>query len=212
MKKHIMIFIAILVFAVLHMPAESEFSYVSLVAAGTDVNVRAEARVDGKVFTHSNPAFVPENHEEFIVNESYKNSFRLLTSMMKRAEESVTPSEYKAIEEETHKMITGMANYLMTEYGIAKQRAYDLAYAERGRDLRMDWLTKNADSVQGFYGHSEYAAITMTIEKTEEKGKYVVEISLGLNEEPYRISFKRNEFQLCRLRLCNGRQRGVRRV
>jgi hypothetical protein len=123
-------------------------------------------------------------------NESYKNNFDRLTAMMERNKESLAPGEYDALESETFQTITGGVEYTQRESGLSEARAYELAYEGRGRDLRFEWLRKNSDAPQGFYGRADMAPLVMSIEKSGGIDEYTVEIELGLNEEPYLVSFK----------------------
>ena|GEM_PF-4639542 len=159
---------------------------VNFISADTPEGVDKEEW--NKVATRIYQEFTPKNHKVYMNYESYKKSFEQLTAMNERIKKIATQDEYFAIAGSTYHMINNWTDARIKE-GFTEVRAYEEAYAQRGRDIRFEWLRHNAEGVQGLYGPRENAALAMTIEKTEKNDEYAVEIEVNMNEEPYRISF-----------------------
>ena len=130
-------------------------------------------------------AALPGNHEEYMKNESYKSAFDQFTLGMDEAKERLTPDEYKALEKEGDDVIAASVKEDMesdTSEADAYETAYWMRYEQIGRELRWDWLRKNAEDAQGFYrlksdilgGFDGY----LTLEKGDEDGLYAVEIEV----------------------------------
>ena len=134
-------------------------------------------------------AKTPENHEEYMKNESYENAFNQFTLGMEEARERLTPDEYAALEKAGGEVIAGWARQGMEEYGFSEAEAYESAYWSRyeyvNRELRKDWLRKNAEDAQGFYRlKSDSFDGYMTLEKGDEEGLYAVEIEVAMKSDP----------------------------
>ena len=134
-------------------------------------------------------AALPEKHQEYMKNESYKGAFEQFTAGMKEAKERFTPDEYANIEMGIYEVIAASIKEDM-ETGSSEADAYETAYLmgykQVGNELRWDWLRKNAEDAQGFYRlKSDVFDGYMTLEKAEKKGIYAVNISLVMKKTPY---------------------------
>jgi hypothetical protein len=134
-------------------------------------------------------AALPENHAEYLNNESYKAAFNQITLGMEEAKERLTPEEYKALEKEGEEVIAASVKDDM-ESGNSEAEAYETAYWMRyeqvSRELRWDWLRKNAEDAQGFYRlKSEHFDGYLTLEKGEEKDEYAVSVFVIMKKEPH---------------------------
>jgi hypothetical protein len=134
-------------------------------------------------------AALPRGHEKYMKIESYKAAFEQYMAGVEEAKERLTPDEYGALEKENDEAIEESVKEDM-ESGTSEADAYETAYWMRyeqiGRELRWDWLRKNADDAQGFYRlKSDRYDGRMTLEKGDEEDEYAVEINVIMKKEPY---------------------------
>jgi len=132
-------------------------------------------------------AALPEKHEEYMKNEDYKGAFEQFTLGMEEAKERLTPGEYERLEKEGEKLIAGWVE--LNEEGYEEAEAYSSAYWSRyeqvSRELRWDWLRKNAEDAQGFYRlKSDAFDGYLTLEKGDEDGEYAVAIEAVMKKDP----------------------------
>ena len=140
------------------------------------------------VVTRLYQAFTPKNHKVYMNNETYKNNYERLMLLDERIRKNVTKDEYLVIAKESYQMINDWTSSFISK-GLSEVIAYYETYAERGKDLRDEWLRRNAEGVQGLYGTREDATFVITVEKTEKNDEYAVEIVAYMKEEPFRILF-----------------------
>ncbi|MDR1622941.1 MAG: hypothetical protein LBS00_11255 [Synergistaceae bacterium] len=134
-------------------------------------------------------AELPKGHKEFMKNEDYKDAFDQFTAVMEEAKERLSAAEYKALEKENGETIAASVKEDMGS-GTSEADAYAAAYWMRNeqvsRELRWDWLRKNAEDVQGFYRlKSDAFEGYMTLEKGDEENEYAAGISVAMKKEPY---------------------------
>ena len=133
-------------------------------------------------------AALPGNHEEYMKNESYKSAFDQFALGMEEAKDRFTPDEYEALEKEGDELIASWVKVDMEESGYTEADAYETAYWTRyeqiGRELRWDWLRKNAEDAQGFY-RLKNATFDgyLTLEKGDEDDLYAVEIEAVMKSD-----------------------------
>jgi hypothetical protein len=100
-------------------------------------------------------AALPEKHEKYMKDESYKSAFEQFTMGMEEAKERLTPDEYKAFEKEGGELIASWVKHDMDDSEYSESEAYQTAYWMRyeqiSRELRWDWLRMNSEDAQGFY-------------------------------------------------------------
>jgi hypothetical protein len=130
-------------------------------------------------------AALPEKHEEYMKNEFYENNFNLFTAAMEEAKERLTPDEYERLEKEGNKLIAGWVE--QNDEGYSEVDAYGSAYYDRyeqvSRELKWDWLRKNAEDAQGFYRlKSDAFNGYLTLEKGDEDGEYAVEFDVVMKK------------------------------
>ena len=149
--------------------------------------------IAGLAMVSSVSAALPKDHADFMKDEDYKNAFEQFTLGMQEAKERLTPDEYKALEKSNdEEMATSVKEDM--EYGSSEKEAYETAYSlgyeQTSRELKWDWLRKNAEDAQGFYKmQSDAFGGYMALSKGEEDGIYEVEISLQMNYEPYNSGY-----------------------
>lgn len=131
----------------------------------------------------------PEKHEEYMKNEDYKNAFEQFLAGMEEAKERLAPEEYKAFDNEiSEAMETGAIEDMESGYSEAEAylTAYIVGYEQTNRELKRDWLRKNAEDAQGFYWlKSDVFEGYLTLEKGEEENVYAVDISVMMKNEPH---------------------------
>ena len=147
----------------------------------------------GLAVVSSVSAALPKDHADFIKDEDYKTAFEQFTLGMEEAKERLTPGEYKALEKSSgDSMATSVKEDL--ENGYSEKEAYTtsyyVGYEVVNRELKWDWLRKNAEDAQGFYKlQSDAFGGYMALSKGEEDGLYEVEISLEMKYEPYNSGY-----------------------
>ena len=133
-------------------------------------------------------AVLPENHEEYMDKESYKEAFEQFKAGMSEAIVRLTPDEYRILEKEGDEVIIASVKEDMKS-GIPEADAYETAYWMRyeqvSKELRRDWLRKNAKGAQGFYKlrNSTFDGY-MALEKGYEDNEYAVEIFVVMKTGP----------------------------
>ena len=128
---------------------------------------------------------LPGNHEDYLKNESYKNAFDQFTLGMEEAKDRLAPDEYEVLKKEGDELIAFWIKADMEDSGYSEADAYETAYWMRyeqiGRELRHDWLRKNAEDAQGFYRlKSATFDGYLTLEKGDEDYLYAVEIEAAM--------------------------------
>ena len=141
------------------------------------------------LFVSPAAADLPKDHAQYMKNEDYKEAFTQFTAVMKEAKDNFTPDEYKALEKEIGEQMAASVKEDM-ESGSSEAEAYETAFymgnEQVGKELRWDWLRKNAEDAQGFYRLKSNALNGyMVLEKAEENGEYAVDIYVAMIKEPF---------------------------
>jgi hypothetical protein len=127
-------------------------------------------------------AALPEKHAEYMKNESYKHAFDQFTLGMDEVKGRLTPDLYEFFEEDVHEAMAASVKESI-ESGYSEADAWEtgfyMGYGLADRELKWDWLRKNAEDAQGLYTQiSDLYDGYMTLEKGDEDGVYAFEIHM----------------------------------